>query len=280
MSQTLQLSVEKVQFKITPKGNLFPLISFNTTKELDKMGIDSIAMPDINATLHHKIGKGARLKVEFQDESLGYQPEIKEVVKTATRSSELPSICPSCTNPLTSQGTQIMCLNVFCAGQSRGMIYKMFRLVDNTIKNEEITDFLDNYTDGTIGCNIDTIGEFKLLFSQIPNKDTQSREGNWLKTSPETGARLWEIERKINDFLHSDKIPSSYFWSICNFPLIEEPTVNEMNKINPKKLLNLEYDLKKMNLSKKAERYLTNNLVFVDFLNNFFEAFGEKEWTN
>ena len=280
MSQTLQLSVHEVQFRITPTGTLFPLINFNSTKELEKMGIDSIAMPVLKDIEPYELGKGSRLKVKFEDEKMGYQPEILGIIKKASRISQRPSKCPSCDVLLVDDGEVIKCSNVYCAGQSRSMIYKMIKLVDPIIPIPLITTFLNNYSDGSATCVIDNIEEFKLLFSQIKHKKTQAREGHWLRLMPKDGAALWDLELKVDEFLHKKELPRSYFWSICNVPEITEPQVNEMNKLDPKKLLNLEYDIKGLNLSNKVERYIGNNLTFINFLNIFFESFGEKSWTN
>jgi len=279
LSKTVQLSVNKVMFRITPKGNLFPLINFNKNKELEKMGIDSIAMPNVTGTMQLGIGKGTRLRVKFESEKNNFAPEILDVMKEAVRKPELPTTCPSCHMPLTdAEDGHIKCYNVFCAGQSRGMVYKMIKIIKINMPIDLITVFLDKYVIGESVNPIDNIQDFQLLFSQVKHKNTQARLGNWEKQHNSFGKDLWELELAIEQFLKSPELPTNCFWSICNFPDIAENELHEMCQIDPKKLLNLEIDIKKQNLSPKVERYLANNVVFIKFLHDFFEALGEKTW--
>jgi hypothetical protein len=283
---TLQLSINKVLFRITPSGTLFPLINFNTIKELDKMGIDSIAMNGCDDVLTMGLGRGARISVKFDSEKNGYLPEILSVVRRSKEDIKTPLNCPSCGYILhdavnaDTKEVSVVCNNNYCAGQSRGMLYKMFKLAYREVTEEDIGAFLDSYVISESTNPINNIEEFKLMFSQIKHRNTQSREDNWLKQLPECGTRMWKIDNTVESFLKTEKIPTSYFWSICNFPEITEPELFKLNKINPSKLLSMDYDLKKLNLTPRLEKYLANNIIFIKFLSDFFVSFGEKEWTN
>lgn len=280
MSKTIQLSVAEVVFRVTPKGNLFPLINFKGTKDLEKMGIDSIAMSSVAEVLEMNIGKGARLRVKFEDIEKNYLPEILQVMKSATRKESVPVDCPSCKMPLhQKEDLTIKCPNFYCCGQSRGMLYRMMKIVKINAPLDVITLFFDKYVIGESTNPIDNIQEMQLLFGQIKHKNTQAREGNWIKQIPSFGKDLWALELELEAYLKSEVLPAVHFWDICNFPLIQENELYELSKIDPDKLLDLGYDVKELRLSAKTEIFLTNNITFIKFLSDFFKSFGEKTWT-
>ena len=127
--------------------------------------------------------------------------------------------------------------------------------------------------------SIDTMYDFKVIFSQVKQKKTQGRLQNWTKHhGEELGLKLWELEVALFEYLQNP-VKADHFWSICNFPSIAEPEFHALSKIDPIAFIegHKPEGNKYRELSNKNQRYLVDNMDFVMLLKDLFEMLKECE---
>lgn len=284
--ETLVLSVKNVKFRTNGVGRMFPLIQFNQTKELKKRGVDAIIFDNIGTVFANKIGKGAKLQVEFDGNNI---PSIKAKLKDWEKPVELPTKCHACGRPYVDiDGTtterifehaEKKCEYKYCSATKRGFMYKMFSIAVPTTKPELVEQFLNKFPVGDTTGSLDSIAEFKYIWDTIKSRGTQKRNQQWNEHHPELGDQFYNLELKIDEFLNQKEIKTSWFWHICNFPMIEENVFFELSTLNPRQLMDGELKKEYLALSKKARDYIETNFDFVDWLTRFFESYGDKTWT-
>jgi hypothetical protein len=272
------LSVKKVEFRTGQKGDIFLLAHLNETKELKKNNINALIFNDLDKRL--VLGKGARVYFEFDEQHV---PKIKRIIKEPKVISDTPKFCTSCGAKLEGVDAKLKCPNYFCPATSRGFLYKLINLAvkpsPDRYSMSFIKFFLDKYIyQNTIAC-ADNPTDFKIMFFSISDKNIKAREDQWIKHHGDKGKDLWNLEVEIQTYLKSEYLPARDFWEICNFPAITGDTLEQMAKINPKDLLEGKLHSEHfIALDNHAKRVIRDNLDFVDFLNKFFEDFGEKTW--
>ena len=265
------LTIKQVRFQTGTTGVVFPVLEFYPTKKLRKIGINGAIFQDF--TVLKKLNNGARVKVDFNEALV---PNIKAIVRPSNKQVEIPKNCTHCDMKLSTVG-EVRCVNLFCTATSRGFLYRLIKYASLTTPLELITLFLNKYAYMGDVIQIDNPADFRAIFT-TDDKNIQAREDMWKKLHKENGEILFDLELKVYKFLKSESIQTNVFWSICNFPRLQENELYDLCALDPQKYLNGNEKATFVGLSKRLQTLLVNNHDFVVFLNDLFNSFGNKSW--
>lgn len=268
------LTIKKIHFQTGMKGMVYPVIEFFETQNLKNHKINAAIFTDMNVVAN--INKGVRAKFEFDEDLL---PTMKNIIRGCEKPISMPTHCLSCETKLET-GTKhpLVCPNKLCPATARGFIYRLIRLAAPTYAYELIELYLNEYVYKGDKISIDNPTEFKIVFSQIPDKFTQAVENEWKRLHPKNGEMLASLDVKVQNYLTKKEHGANEFWSICNFPKLQEPELYELSSLDPQKHLDGELKTEFMALSPRVKTLLMNNHDFIVFLNDLFISFGEKTW--
>lgn len=279
-------SVKDVVFKTNQIGIVNPIVLLHQNKELQDADVNAVVFRRRQDLVDLGLGKNSRIKLHLDENKV---PSISLMIKK-NQTPSAPTHCGSCDHHLTeitdseSGEKDTICTNRFCSASARGFIYKLIFLSSPVPPRIESIDlYLNKFVIAEDTNSIDSFTEFKLVTSMQKHWHTQARLNQWVKVHGEIiGTELFDIENSIQKFVRGGKNLKSYFWSICNFPEIDEETFNAISKIPPKDFLyhasfNNSHQWK--NLPARAKKLLNVNIPFIALLYKLFDEMGEPtEW--
>ena len=270
---TADISIKKAEFRTGMKGDLFLLGYFNTTKELEKRGVNAAIFKDLN--MRENVGKGAKLRMEFNSEAV---PTVKEVLRKPTFETAVPSLCPSCGSSLKVSESGLHCENRVCPATSRGFIYQILRQAAPDTSEKLFDVYLDGYVYNQAQNVIDNPYEFMVMFNQITDHNTEARLGQWKSFYGNNAEILHKVDVALQNWFRLDKYSTRSFWTICNFPGLTEEELDTLCLVSPLEVLDGTYKKKIFSKSKRCGKLLDENKDFIIFLKSWFFKYGEKVW--
>lgn len=276
-SVTTKVKIQKVRFITNLKGNIVPLLYLEKNEDLEKnnMDMNALIFNDLEPVAEG-MGSGSEMLIEFSERGV---PDIKEVLVKSGEGLDLPNFCPTCGERVFYFQNQPSCSNHYCPATSRAPIYRLFE-VATLCKIEDAVIMLGKYPiAGSDTGSVDNLEELGLALSVMKDKNTQSRLNHW--TAAHGGAYgeyLWNIEKKLEEYLKLPHMFISDFWRVCNFKDITEEEFQTLALFSPSEITPLMGSEVFDAMPKRVNDLITVNYEKIVWLKKFFEKFGKKEW--
>ena len=265
-SSDVEFNVEitGVNYQIAPSGNLNAIMRLKPSQFTEKYNLNALIFSSLIECSELGLGIGAKgsIKLNTEDNSIKYTPSKRKTMPPA------PLKCPVCQSTLSiPKEPERVCKNVYCAGTSKGYIYRLIYKAKGDKHENLYTDFVEKFVINNTITSIDTIEEFLYLFLQKGLFIfTPMNLKEWEEHHPLNGKRLWELENLLLEYLQSKFKSKEDFWFIAGFPSISKEDFEKLKNVHP-----IELDLKGTN--NNIKKAVNVNKDFIEWLVKFFKAF-------